>query len=120
MPTLDKKKPSWAPAYVTGIYPALAGEARRLGYALALHGSLTRDFDVVAVPWSESAVPAQELVANLAQLFDLTPMHPLDQPVRKPHGRLTWVLPLWWGAHIDLSVMPRRENETSDNSTKLV
>lgn len=106
MGTLDEKKPTWAPAYMVGIYPQLAAEARRHGYALTLHGSLQRDLDVVAVPWAEQVSPAIDLVSALAGVFYIEPNHPIDKPEQKPHGRLSWSLPLWWGAYIDLSVMP--------------
>ena len=43
---LSEKEPSWAPAYVVGIYPRLAKRAKELGYALALHGSLQTDLDI--------------------------------------------------------------------------
>lgn len=107
---LDSKKTTYAPAYVVGIYPALADKARELGYALALHGSVQRDLDLIAVPWTDSAVDAIELVVALCAEFDLKPNHQLESPEIKPHGRLGWTIPLWWGAYIDLSVMPREAN----------
>ena len=109
MGTLDEKKPTWAPAYMVGIYPQLAEEARRHGYALALHGSLQRDLDLIAVPWREDAAQPVDLVRALGEIFDIVPNHPIDRPEKKPHGRLSWSLPLWWGAYLDLSVMPREE-----------
>lgn len=109
MATLDKKKPTYAPAYMVGIYPELAAEAIRLGYALALHGSLQRDLDLIAVPWTEQAVPPDELVSSLCGIFDVEPNHPIGSPQVRPHGRLSWSIPLWWGAYLDLSVMPRQE-----------
>lgn len=106
MTSLDQKKPTWAPAYVVGIYPQLVEVARANGYALALHGSLQRDLDLIAVPWAEAAVSPVELIRALGQVFDLEPNHPIDKPGKKPHGRLSWTLPLWWGAYLDISVMP--------------
>lgn len=109
MGTLDQKKPTWAPAYMVGIYPMLAEEAQKNGYALALHGSLQRDLDLIAIPWRKDAVDPFTLVRLLGEIFDIEPNHPLDKPERKPHGRLSWSLPLWWGAYLDLSIMPRLE-----------
>jgi hypothetical protein len=34
----------------------LRAVARSLGYALTVHGSLVRDIDLVAVPWTSDAV----------------------------------------------------------------
>lgn len=107
MVTLEQKKPTWAPAYVVGIYPQLVEVARSHGYALALHGSLQRDLDLIAVPWTEAAIAPLELILKLGEVFDLEPNHPIEQPGQKPHGRLSWTLPLWWGAYLDISVMPR-------------
>lgn len=107
MGTLDEKKPTYAPAYMVGIYPALAEKARSMGYALALHGSLRRDLDLIAVPWTDDAAEPAALVAALCEEFDVAPNHPMDKPEHKPHGRLGWSIPLWWGAYLDLAVMPR-------------
>lgn len=104
---LDEKKPTYAPAYMVGIYPGLAEKARKLGYALALHGSLQRDLDLIAIPWTQEAVEPLELVKALCEEFDIAPNHDWEKPEVKPHGRLGWSIPLWWGAYIDLGVMPR-------------
>jgi len=106
MAGLDEKKATYAPAYVVGVYPALVLRAREFGYALALHGSLQRDFDLVAIPWTENATPPIDLVTALCEEFDVSPNHPIEMPTNKPHGRLAWSIPLWWGAYIDLSVIP--------------
>lgn len=109
MGSLAEKKPTYAPAYMVGIYPALAEKARGLGYALALHGSLQRDLDLIAVPWTAAAVEPAALVKALCEEFDVAPNHAMDKPEQKPHGRLSWSVPLWWGAYLDLSVMPREK-----------
>jgi hypothetical protein len=104
MTGLDVKKPTFAPAYIVGIYPKLAEIAKQHGYALALHGSLQRDLDLIAIPWTAEAVSPTELMSAILAAFDLEPTH--KEPELKPHGRLAWSIPLWWGAYIDLSVMP--------------
>lgn len=40
-----------APFYAAGLYPKLADIFRSHGYALAVHGSVGTDFDLIAVPW---------------------------------------------------------------------
>lgn len=101
MPGLNEKKPTYAPAYMVGIYPALAEKARSLGYALALHGSLQRDLDIIAVPWTATAADPVDLVAALCDEFNVAPNHDMTKPERKPHGRLAWSVPLWWGASME-------------------
>ncbi len=47
------------------LYPGLCDVSRRLGYALAIHGSVVTDLDLIAVPWIDTAVPAEELMQAL-------------------------------------------------------
>lgn len=106
-------------------YKALIGplreKAKELGYALAVHGTLKRDIDIVAVPWTDSAVSAAELARALFLVTrEVNGMAWLSWspakgreftlagcPGVKPHGRLVWVFNLHGGPYIDLSVMPR-------------
>jgi hypothetical protein len=103
----------------------LRAMAKRHGYALAVHGSLARDVDLIAAPWTIEASDAPTLVEALraeaervsgttafwfcdenADPHDYTRRNP--QP--KPHGRLGWSIHLaGTGTYLDLSVMPRSE-----------
>lgn len=80
------------------------------GYALAMHGSFTRDLDLIAVPWVDRACEPEHLVRRIADATDLRIQH--GSPGDKPHGRNAWTLllpgfadPRW----VDLSVMPRAQ-----------
>lgn len=85
------------------LYPALREAARRLGWALALHGSLTRDLDVVAIPWTEDAAPAASLVAALVEAAG---GFTVGAPTAKPHGRVAVTIGLGGsGGFIDLSIV---------------
>ena len=84
------------------------------GYALTLHGSFTRDLDLVAVPWTDSACEPEHLVRRLADVAELRMRD--DDPGAMPHGRLAWTLrlpgfgePRW----VDFGVMPRTTVNTS-------
>ena len=95
--------------------------ADQLGYAIAVHGSMARDIDLVAVPWKAAAVSAEELVeAIIAEtrrlnggVAFLTPVDAAQDffragmPGAKPHGRRCWSIHLGGGPYIDLSIMPR-------------
>jgi hypothetical protein len=92
-------------AYVCHV-PRITALAREYGYAIGLHGSLQRDLDLIAVPWSEVAAPAEELVMAIARVvggFMLEGERAMD----KPHGRRAWIIHLGRALYIDLSVMPR-------------
>ena len=96
------------PYYMFHVVPKLIPVAKRLGYAIALHGSFQRDLDVVAIPWTEEAVSAEELAEALRVEVHGWLVHGKDQaPVKKPHGRLAWSIHTEEGVgYIDLSVMP--------------
>jgi hypothetical protein len=107
------KPATLAPMYAT-LLPPLSEAARSVGYALAVHGSMSRDLDVVAVPWTDEAADPRTLIAALMAICggDLGRVNGagkrVDLPEAKPHGRLAWVIFLPGGeAYIDLSVMPR-------------
>ena len=103
------KPPTLAAVYL-GLYPVLVEVAREHGYALAAHGTISRDLDLVAIPWIDAACQPNELVGALGDRIKFT-THPFDGargPVTKPHGRLGWTIGLDNGAFIDLSVMPMR------------
>lgn len=106
------KESTLAPSFVV-LYPTLCEVAQHLGYALAIHGSLQRDMDLIAVPWTDEARPAVELVWRIKEVCHGYIVGGRDgrDPAQKPHGRLAWSIHLDAGNYIDLSVMPRVEGE---------
>lgn len=58
------KDPTIAPFFGC-IYPGLCDIARANGYALAIHGSVTSDLDLIACPWTSEAISAEDLYALL-------------------------------------------------------
>lgn len=107
------KPPTFAPIYV-GLFVILSERARTLGYALAVHGTATRDLDLIAVPWTNEAIDPDELVIELMHAIRVGvgdsvdgKGRRLDQPEVRPHGRLAWIIPLGCGATLDLSVTPK-------------
>lgn len=94
--------------YYAVLYPRLRQTAYELGYALALHGSLTRDLDVVAVPWTETAVDRDTLLRRLTETAN---GFTTDSWTERPHGRSARII--WLGSSggcIDLSVMARDQD----------
>jgi len=105
-----KPKPSYAPVYAAALYPQLAELARKHGYALAVHGSLQRDFDLIAVPWTETVSEPQVLVDAITSGWAAKEVG--GPPSDRPHGRRTWSLSIGFGTcAIDLSFMPRSESQ---------
>lgn len=70
-------KPANPAPFYACLYPALCDRAREHGYALAIHGTVATDLDLIAVPWTTAAVEAETLMLALkAQLgaFDYREM----------------------------------------------
>lgn len=101
----NKPKPSFAPAYAAAMYPELAAIARRHGYALAVHGSLARDLDLVAIPWVEEAGDPDSLLDEITATFAVQRLRGMGV---KPHGRLAFTLCVGFGqCSIDLQFVAR-------------
>lgn len=97
------KPASSAPVYAA-MYHEIAETARKHGYALAIHGSLQRDFDLIAIPWTDTPSPPESVVAELGAEFGLKLAGDIGV---KPHGRRVWTLIAGWGeCFLDLSFMP--------------
>lgn len=79
------------------------------GYALAMHGSFTRDLDLLAAPWTDKACEPEHLVQRiLGACENLREQH--SNPGLKPHGRKVWTLifsAFGDPRFVDLSIMPR-------------
>lgn len=120
-PIRDTTKADAVYALACELLPALRVVARSKGYALAYHGSFARDIDVIAAPWTDSAVDALELAeairAEAARISGHTAFSLNDEnaaprdyqrrgPEPKPHGRLGWSIHIAGaGTYIDLSVL---------------
>ena len=99
-----KPPPSYAPVYAAALYPELAVIAREHGYALAVHGSLQRDFDLIAIPWNQDPHTPAEMIAAITSVFNI---RVIGEPQQKLHGRRAWTLSIGHGeCAIDLSFMP--------------
>jgi hypothetical protein len=107
-----KPPPTHAPIYAA-MYPTLAEIARLHGYALAIHGSLQRDFDLVAIPWVDDPQPSDPEVV-VAAMEDRYVIRRVADIGIKPHGRIAYTLSIQWGdCAADLSFMPRVARQES-------
>jgi len=103
----NKPKPNYAPVYCA-MYPELATIVRSHGYALAIHGSLARDFDLICIPWIEIPSEPIEVVTEILSKFAL---RSIGEPDIVVHGRERYTLLISHGTcFIDLSFMPRLIN----------
>lgn len=121
------KPPTRAPFFAC-LYHGLCEIARKHGYALAIHGTVATDLDLIAVPWIDDAAPAEALKDALMEHIGACGFEDLlrrdtvmtEDQIRqrleqmghaectpKPHGRRAWNLYMDAGAKVDLSIMPR-------------
>ena len=95
--------------------PIVREVAKAHGYAIGVHGSLARDIDLIAAPWSEAASEPLTLVEAICgavggyvrpdeESAELG--HGDRNPSVRPHGRLTWSIWVAGGTYLDFSVMP--------------
>lgn len=110
--------PARAAAYAA-LYPMLVSIARRHGYALAIHGTASRDFDLIAVPWIDEASDPLTLIKAIKKATRTVTQHEeVDhlvkdcKPTQKPHGRVSYSLHVtnygMYGGYLDISVMPKK------------
>lgn len=117
----NSKPVSAPPSCYAVMYPVLVEIAKRHGYALAVHGSMRRDFDLLAVPWTEEAGEPEPMLLEMKAAAEGVWTHhdwdhigtTFEHGSAKPHGRRAWSIHLTnngcYGPYLDISVMPRRE-----------
>lgn len=100
---------------------ALKYVSYRCGYALAVHGSLKRDIDLIACPWRDTAVSPDYLIKEIqkttkAIIGEARPKFG-EKTLKgelKHCGRIAWCIYLTHddsNPYLDISVMPKVEKE---------
>lgn len=101
-------KPNFGPVYAAAMYPELAGIFHAHGYALAVHGSLARDFDLIAVPWVEQVSDVETVFKAIESVFAVNILR--DGGTAKNHGRHAYTLSVGFGqCAVDLSFLPKAQ-----------
>jgi hypothetical protein len=104
------------------IYAAMLNGAREMceshGYALAIHGSMSRDFDIIAIPWREDCSPPSSVIASLTYALHHLIDGKAEGPEQKPHGRIAWAIPMGNGAVLDVSIMPPNVKPSEPSETR--
>ena len=93
------------------VYTIIRKVAWEEGYATGLHGSFTRDLDLILVPWVEKPRDIDHVIRRLLYHTGLSSLP--SNPGKKPQGRLVWTL-VFPGADprfVDLSVFPPRSTD---------
>lgn len=106
------------PFYAAGLYPKLAELFRSHGYALAVHGSVGTDFDLIAVPWVDEAGKPEDVIAECLKRFAFDQPPDQAKPAPRAHSRCAYKLHLSFGdCSLDISFTPRTGKWWGPNRT---
>jgi hypothetical protein len=97
-------------SFYASIWDDLRNAAMDNGWALGLHGSLSNDMDIMAMPWVENAKPVEVMIKALSDCFtdSVFKEHHLVPHNGKPHGRVVYTMSIWADYHLDISIiMPK-------------
>ena len=77
------------------------------GWALALHGSLANDMDIMAMPWVEDAKPIDEMIKALEGCLTIPEGRHCKTKVSndKPHNRVVYTISIFADFYIDLCII---------------
>ena len=97
-------KPSnYSPIYCA-LYPQFSEIAKKHGYAMAVHGSMQRDFDIICIPWIDHPGQPKDIVDEIARTFAV---RTIGEPDITFHGRQRWTISIGFGeCFVDLQFMP--------------
>jgi len=96
-------------AFYASIWPDLRDAAMDCGWALGLHGSLSKDMDIMAMPWVEGAKPVEEMIKALSGCFTesrFAEQH-LVPKTGKPNGRVVYTMSIWADFYLDINIISR-------------
>lgn len=98
---MEKEKPIHAkPSLYAYYFEALKEIAKNFGYNLVLHGSLNRDLDLIAIPWTEELGDKDQMVDEFSKILGGTVLM-VGRSVEneegyrfssKPHGRVVYII----------------------------
>lgn len=85
-------------------FPELREVAAECGWALGIHGSVTHDLDLMAMPWVENHTTADELADRLAEVADNQNRPCEKDEDSKPNKRIVYTI-YAGNTYIDLNVI---------------
>ncbi len=93
--------------------PKMREAAKKHGYAIAIHGSMERDFDIVVIPWTNDATDTYSVAHAIREAAGSDRWRCPHTRGDGPHGREWW--PFDWEdsprenrGYVDMSIMPRQ------------
>ena len=106
---LEKLKDNNATFWVFRL-PELRKIAAECGWAIAIHGSLVHDLDLMAMPWIENHTTADELAQRFTDINEPKWRRPYEKskPGDKPNGRIVYTI-FMGDTYIDMNVIENQD-----------
>jgi hypothetical protein len=104
----------WMPALYACYFGILKEIAQNHGYALAVHGSFSRDMDLIAVPWIEDVKPQLDMLREFCKAIGIGRTSnelPYDSIEERPHGRTSYTIGTGGGGYVDISIFSTIKKE---------
>jgi hypothetical protein len=141
-PNITSKPTKPKPQFYAVCFPKMQEIARDMGYNLVIHGSLNRDFDLIAIPWSFTPSSHIELITSLDEFLNGSIRYPDPEMFERgymysklPGARSSYVINLYRGGYyygrsdsgerlydpdpefyVDISVTPYYKDEAGPKS----
>lgn len=99
----------WMPAMYVAYFGILEKILNKHGYILSIHGSVVRDFDIIAVPFDDIVSPHKEVLADIEKMVgqaapEMNPFYSMEG--MEPHGRKCYAIECGGGGYFDISFTP--------------
>ena len=94
-------------AFYACMYEDIRQCAMDCGWAVSLHGSLSSDMDIMAMPWVENSVSFKEMVDRVSKLFkdnNISNQYVITYN-EKPHNRVVATIPIFADFYLDISTI---------------
>lgn len=92
-------------AFYACMWQDLRNAALSCGWALGLHGSLSSDMDIMAMPWTEDAKPVEEMIEALNDCFTGSMFGVRPPYTEKPNNRIVYSINIWADFYLDISII---------------
>ena len=95
------------PVFYACIFEDLRKAALGCGWAVGLHGSLSNDMDIMAMPWTEDATSVEVMIQELSDCFTDSPFkdrHTIPC-YDKPNNRVVYTMNIWADFYLDINVI---------------
>lgn len=112
----------WMPAMYVAYFGILEKIANEHGYALCIHGSVARDFDLVAIPFDEKIKPHKQVIDAIRKAVGMKGIVDEIHNIvgHEPHGRTVYTIECGAGGYFDLSFTPTLEEAMQQVRNKVM